>query len=499
MKAIILSRVSSKDQEEGYSIAAQTEKLKEYCQRKTLEVLRVFEITESSTVGDRRQFKEMLTYAKEIQAKTHQRVAIIVDAVDRLMRNFTEQPILNDLINQDIIELHFARTGGIVHKDSTSNDKLMWNIQIVMAQSYVDSLRDNVKRSIDYKIRKGEYISKAPLGYLNVPKQQRKDIDIIVDEERCFLIKRLFQEYATGIHTLRDMVELAKKWELKSRTGKFLGRSFIHRMLQDQFYIGYMTIRGKTHEHRYPRLISEETFGKCQAVRDKNNKTPFRYAEKPFLFRGLIKCKHCGCAYSSYIKKERYVYLRPTKSKGDCSCKPLREEAVLKQVENVFKRIHIPQHLVAQLNEHLRTTHHSKEAYQSQMIAGLRKEYDGIQQKLSRMMDLLIDQSITQSDYDKKWQEFKQRQREIDVYLASHTQADETFYHTLSALIELTSRAYECFNRAQMDQKRKLISFALANLEMDGETLCFSMRKPFDALAQLPQTVEWRARRDSNP
>jgi DNA invertase Pin-like site-specific DNA recombinase len=36
MKAIILSRVSSKDQEEGYSIAAQTEKLKEYCQRKVL-------------------------------------------------------------------------------------------------------------------------------------------------------------------------------------------------------------------------------------------------------------------------------------------------------------------------------------------------------------------------------------------------------------------------------------------------------------------------------
>ena len=39
-------------------------KLKEYCHRKGLDVLKVFEITESSTVGDRRQFKEMLAYAK---------------------------------------------------------------------------------------------------------------------------------------------------------------------------------------------------------------------------------------------------------------------------------------------------------------------------------------------------------------------------------------------------------------------------------------------------
>ena len=155
MKAIILSRVSSKDQEEGYSIAAQTEKLKEYCQRKGLDVLKVFEITESSTVGDRKQFKEMLAYAKEIHTKTHQRLAIIVDAVDRLMRNFSDQAVLNDLMNQDVIELHFARTGGIVHKDSASHEKLMWNMQIMMAQAYVDSMKDNVKRSIDYKIKKG--------------------------------------------------------------------------------------------------------------------------------------------------------------------------------------------------------------------------------------------------------------------------------------------------------------------------------------------------------
>ncbi len=498
MKAIILSRVSSKDQEEGYSIAAQTEKLKAYCQSKKLDVLKVFEITESSTVGDRKQFKDMLAYAKDIHGKTHQRLAIIVDAVDRLMRNFTEQPVLNDLINQDIIELHFARTGGIVHKDSTSTDKLFWNFQIMMAQAYVDSLKDNVKRSIDYKIKKGEYIAQAPIGYLNVPKNQRLDTDVILDETRCFLVKRLFQEYATGTHTLRDMVGLAKRWDLRSRSGKHLVRSHIHKILQDQFYIGVMTIKGQLHPHRYPCLIDEETFAKCQQVRLNANKKPFKYADRPFLFRGLLRCKDCGCGYTSYIKKERYIYLRPTHRKPDCQCMPIREEVALEQVMEVFKAIRIPEPLVMEIREQLKKSHDSKIEYREKETVALQNEFKAIKGKLDRLVDLLIEQSITQSIYDTKVYELRNRQKEVEQRLAAHTKADETFNYTLSVLVGLTSKAAECFTRANIEQKRKLLTLIFANLEMQGATLCYSLKKPFDVLAKLPQSENWRAQQESN-
>jgi hypothetical protein len=35
---------------------------------------------------------------------------------------------------------------------------------VIMAQSYVDSMRDNIRRAIDQKIRNGEYTGLAPLG-----------------------------------------------------------------------------------------------------------------------------------------------------------------------------------------------------------------------------------------------------------------------------------------------------------------------------------------------
>ena len=499
MRAIILSRVSSKDQEEGYSIAAQTEKLKEYCQRKGLDVLKVFEITESSTVGNRKQFKAMLDYTKANHAKTNQRLAIIVDAVDRLMRNFTDQPVLNELMNQDMIELHFARTGGIVHKDSNSTDKLFWNFQIMMAQSYVDALKDNVKRSIDYKVKKGEYIAQAPIGYRNIPKSQRHGgADITPDETRCFLIKRLFQEYATGTHTLRDMANLAKRWGLRTKNDKPIGRSRLHQLLQDQFYIGIMTIKGQQYRHNYLPLIDEETFLKCQQVRLKANKKPFKYAAKPFLFRGLLRCEDCGCSYTSYMQKQQYVYLRPANGKDGCGCKPIREEVALMQVETVLKAIHIPESLVVEMREHLKQTNQAKIDYQEVAIRELQKEQATIRAKLDRLLDLVIEQSITQSEYDKKVHLLRNRQHEIELQLSGHTKADETFHHTLVSLVLLASRAHECFARANIEQKRKLLTLIFANLEMQGTTLCYSLRKPFDMLIALPQSANWRTQQDSN-
>ena len=46
MKAIILARVSTKEQEEGHSIAAQRQRLVDYCARKGLDIIRTFEIVE---------------------------------------------------------------------------------------------------------------------------------------------------------------------------------------------------------------------------------------------------------------------------------------------------------------------------------------------------------------------------------------------------------------------------------------------------------------------
>ena len=68
----------------------------------------------------------------------------------------------------------------------------------------------------------------------------------------------------------------------------------------------------------------------------------------------------------------------------------------------------------------------------------------------------------------------------------------------LSAIVELTASAHEYFTRSNIEQKRKLLTPLFANLQTQGTTLCYTLQKPFDALAELPQSEEWRARQESN-
>lgn len=93
MKAIILTRVSTKMQEEGLSLLAQNNRLHEYAERKGLEIIKSFEIVESSTRGERKQFMEMINFCKK-QRECYGRISTL--GRDDFISLLTELTILSN-------------------------------------------------------------------------------------------------------------------------------------------------------------------------------------------------------------------------------------------------------------------------------------------------------------------------------------------------------------------------------------------------------------------
>ena len=62
MDAVLLARVSTEMQEDGFSLDAQLERMRKYCARQNLNIIKEFNITESSTRGKRPKFKNMLSF-----------------------------------------------------------------------------------------------------------------------------------------------------------------------------------------------------------------------------------------------------------------------------------------------------------------------------------------------------------------------------------------------------------------------------------------------------
>lgn len=496
MKAVILARVSTKEQEEeGISLDAQIEGLREYCKRKNLDVIKEFELTESSTLGKRKGFYEAFDFIKQQECK----IAVVVSAVDRLQRGFKETPMLDGLINEGQVELHFCRENIIIDENATSSQKLQWDLMVLMAKSYVTSLSDNVKRSFQKKLADGTILGAAPIGYLNSTDENGKRT-VVLDPERAFIVKKLFEEYAKGLSSFKDLHQLAKSMGLRGKKKtECITASQIHELIQNPFYMGIMRYKGKLYPHIYPRLISKEVFDLCQDIRQgrgaKSNAGTNK--KKPFIFRGLVRCKHCGRLYSPELKKNKYVYLRPAPVDG-CSCKPLTEIELLAVVEDTLKKMYIPAEMLAEIQAVLKTSLNEKISFAEKQIAMLRKRYDEIQNKLDALLDVRLENSITKDEYDKKALELRTEQANIKNDLNNIDKADEKFSITLEYLISLASKSYELFKSSKTEEKRQLIKFVFSNFEIDGKNIEFSIRKPFDKLLNLSKGQIWLRLSDSN-
>ena len=490
MKAIILSRVSTKEQEEGHSIAAQRQRLLDHCTRKALEVVKIFDIVESSTKGERKEFMAMLDFAKS-QGET---IAIVADAVDRFQRSFKESVLIDDLIKKGLVELHFHREGMVISRNASSSDILRWDFSVIGAKAYTTNLSENVRRSLDFKRRNGEWGGKAPLGYLNVRDANNKSL-LIPDPERAPLVRMLFEDYAKGTDSISgDLVEKARKWGLRNKTkkGGLLSASQIQHILNNPFYFGVMRVKGDLQPHRYEPIISQALFDRCQGVADgRTRATTAHYSEKPFVFRGLVKCAVSGRMVTSDIKKGRHTYLICRDPKDPARKLFVPEAEVLEQVKAVFRSIQVPKTLLETLLAHLKASHGAERQFHEDAIVGLQREHERTREKLATLLDLRLDQSITRDEYDKKARELKELQVELAMRIEEHQKGEDGFRTTLESLISVASQASRLFERSKTEQKRELIAFVFSNLQLRGKKLEFSLRSPFDLMVNRRSYEEW--------
>ncbi len=114
------------------------------------------------------------------------------------------------------------------------------------------------------------------------------------------------------------------------------------------------------------------------------------------------------------------------------------------------------------------------------------------------LLDLRLDQSITQDEYDRKARELKERQTEIAARIEQHQTGEGAYRTTLESLISVASRAADLFERSKTEQKRELMAFVFSNLRLRGKKLEFSLRSPFDLMVDRPDYPSWLGDVDSN-
>ena len=496
MKAIILARVSTEEQKEaGNSLPAQIERLKKYCQNKGFEVAKVFSFDESAYKVKRDDFDGALEYLKSAKEK----VSVCFDKVDRFSRNVFDKRVaaLYELAMKDKIELHFASDSLIITPDISATEKFHFGINLGLAKYYSDAISDNVKRAYENKIKKGEWIGKAPIGYINI-KDENGNKEIKPDQLKAPFIVKIFEMYATGNYSLLLIKDEMKESGLKGNTKlhKPLTKSMIFHILRNPFYYGMMKIKGELYQHKYEPLISKYLFDRCQAVRAGYHKKPFKYAGKAFALRGLIKCAVCGCTITPEEQKG-HNYYSCTNHKGlHAKRLYIKENDLLEPIYKTLDSLRLSEDKINDITEDMKRLHESKNQFHEQAIIRLNKEYEQIETKIKRLFDLRIedDQSITKDIFADKLKEFKEEQAEIRAKLTEHDKADERFYITANTVLNMIRFALDIFKSSETNEKRQMLNFLFQNLQLNGKKLDYTLREPFDSVAKYancPTVLRW--------
>jgi len=498
MKAIILARVSTEEQKEaGNSLPAQIERLETYCKRKGFEVVKNLSFDESAYKSQRNDFEKIIVDIKAYKEK----VVVCFDKVDRFSRNVFDKSVsvLYELAMADKIELHFASDNLVINSKISATEKFHFGINLNLAKYYSDAISDNVKRAYEQKLRNGEWIGKAPLGYKNIDLENGTK-SIVFDEDRAFLIKELFELYASGKYSMRGLAKIMQEKGLTNhRTNTPISTSQVEQVLKNPFYYGIMKIKDRTYPHQYDPLIPLSLFNKAHEVIASYNKQNFKRTNKPYIFRGLIKCQECGCAISPEIKKGKYVYYHCTNYHGNCkNVVWIKEKELLDQIAPTLKGLKLTTDAIEELKSELRATHEAEKAYYEQNLSAIKKKLEAIDKRLKVMYEDRLDGRITTDEYDEKVKDYKSEQQNLLMQYEDHSRADESFCINSSTLLDLASRAWELFESSEAEEKTQLLNFTLQNFSLAGKNLSFDAKIPFSGILEYAKTGSMLRDQDSN-
>ncbi len=427
----------------------------------------------------RPQFAEMRNFLRSNTTVQ----TILCEKTDRLYRNFHDYIDLD--VDQSNLTVILVKENAILNKDSRSHEKLVHGFKVLLAKNYIDNLKEETSKGMQEKAEQGEFPDRAPLGYRNNKETHRVDIDM----ERAPLVRRIFELYATDQYSLLTLSRRMIEEGLSSRAGNKLGVSHLHFLMNNPFYYGEFRWREKLYKGIHEPLISKGLWDQCRAVMKRYNKP--RVSKKEFVFRGLLSCGKCGCAFTAEQKKGRFTYYHCTSAKGRCKNKYLREERVDQLIGEAMKAVQADPEILDYLTTGLHDSHEAEKVYHDQAIVGLHQTYRKLQDKIDKAYTDKIDGVITPEFWEKQSAAWRKEQQDSRDAVARHEGANQKYFELGLSLLDTAGRAYDLYRVRSLSEKRLLAGFVISNLTITGENVVPVYKEPFGLLAEGLSRPNW--------
>jgi hypothetical protein len=279
-------------------------------------------------------------------------------------------------------------------------------LQVAFGQSkyYSDNLSENVKRGIRQKLRRGEWLARAPLGYIN----NLKTRNIEPDSFKAKVLAKLFKDFADGKESVNSLRQRLSFYGMVNHNGGLCSKSLIYYTLKNPVYIGKIKHKEEIFEGTFQPIISNEIFEAVQARLNQNSRPRKSKNKHGFPFTELLKCGECGCSITAQYGKGNggiYRYYRCSKKKQACSQGYLQEHQVAEQLQAELKKIILPESWYEAGLEQIQKLAGEEKQGQQALIQNIGNALIEIKRKLNTLVNGFLEGIIERDTYLKKKEE----------------------------------------------------------------------------------------------
>lgn len=440
----------------------------------------------------REQFNQMMNDA--LNGKID---LILAKSISRFARNTVDTLNCVRLLREHNVNVYFEKEN--IHTLGLSNE-LFLTLYSAFAQAESESISENVKAGVRMKMKRGELVGKyAPFGYLY---DKEKDI-IIPDESKKDIVTYIFEEYANGVG-FRTIALNLNNLGIPSPSNLKWCHASVRRIIVNEKYVGdletgkYYTENVLTHKkkvnygekeqyftsnHHEP-IISRELWDKCQEiltirskiVKPDGNRDKF---SRKYPFSSKIFCGICGERFirrsykiRSNGKEVSYWICRSHRNKIDCSNllhykqEELEDIFVLtynKLFQNSDKYISSFMKKVNEVINENQDNHNKKK---------IREEISKLENKLSNLIDLQLDGSISKEILNQKNKEITDKIKEYEQQLKDTENIELTRKQKLKQVdkISNTLKQYQGLTKFNEEVFNSLVDKIIIGEKSENET-----------------------------
>lgn len=460
IKTAVYLRVSTEDQaKEGFSIAAQKEKLTKYVEVNDWELYEYFidDGISGKNIKDRPELTRLIELIKKKEINN-----VLVYKLDRLTRS------VKDLINLiELFEQYDCSFSSVTEKLDTSNavGRMFIKIIGIFAEFERENLAERVSFGYEEKTRQGNYTNtNGVYGYDYIVGKG----DLIINEEEAELVRKTYEDYLNG----KAMISIAKDYNLRhvpTKRGGDWSQSTIQSILTNETYLGKVRygvnkkIKNKAFivESDHEPIIDEYTFKKVQnMIKKRKHFNVKKFPSENAYFSLVLKCSHCGARFhakqQSHNGKLYITYYCNNKQTARCECGGISHNKVLNAFENYIKDIKLDYNIESNTNNK-----------NDKKLDILNKKLSTIENKRKRIQKLFINEEIDTGDYKELLKDIQTKKELINNSINSINEEQESVvdYRELKSILSNIKLNWEYLDTSQ---KNSFINQFIDSIVLDA-------------------------------